>query len=61
MNFLAATALLFVGPEDAFWFLIALTEKFFDKSYFDESLAGAQADQVIETKKIIKKIDFRKF
>ncbi|CAJ0935403.1 unnamed protein product, partial [Mesorhabditis belari] len=47
MNFLAATALLFVGPEDAFWFLIALTEKFFDKSYFDESLAGAQADQEV--------------
>ncbi|CAJ0583480.1 unnamed protein product, partial [Mesorhabditis spiculigera] len=46
MNFLAATALLFVGPEDAFWFLIALTEKFFDKSYFDDSLAGAQSDQV---------------
>ncbi|CAJ0583589.1 unnamed protein product, partial [Mesorhabditis spiculigera] len=47
MNFLAATALLFVGPEDAFWFLIALTEKFFDKSYFDDSLAGAQSDQEV--------------
>jgi hypothetical protein len=46
MNFLAATTLLFVSPEDAFWFLIAVTERFFDKSYFDQNLTGAQADQV---------------
>uniref|UniRef100_A0A1I7XHF6 Rab-GAP TBC domain-containing protein n=1 Tax=Heterorhabditis bacteriophora TaxID=37862 RepID=A0A1I7XHF6_HETBA len=47
MNFLAATALLFIGPEDAFWFLIAITEKYFDRSYFDGNLAGAQADQEV--------------
>uniref|UniRef100_A0A1I7V3Q1 Rab-GAP TBC domain-containing protein n=2 Tax=Caenorhabditis tropicalis TaxID=1561998 RepID=A0A1I7V3Q1_9PELO len=47
MNFLAATALLFVGPEDAFWFLIAITEKYFDKTYFDSNLTGAQADQEV--------------
>ncbi|CAD6187264.1 unnamed protein product [Caenorhabditis auriculariae] len=47
MNFLTATALLFVGPEDAFWFLIAITEKYFDKTYFDSNLTGAQADQEV--------------
>ncbi|GMT31918.1 hypothetical protein PFISCL1PPCAC_23215, partial [Pristionchus fissidentatus] len=47
MNFLAATALLVVGPEDAFWLLVALTEGFFHGSYFDESLSGAQADQEV--------------
>lgn len=40
MNFLAATALLVVGPEDAFWLLVALTEGYFHESYFDESLSG---------------------
>lgn len=55
MNFLTATALLFVSPEDAFWFLIAITERFFDRSYFDQNLSGAQADQevlkeLVETK-----------
>lgn len=47
MNFLAATALLFVSPEDAFWFLIAVTERYFDKAYFDQNLSGAQADQEV--------------
>ncbi|KAE9413723.1 hypothetical protein Angca_007779, partial [Angiostrongylus cantonensis] len=47
MNFLASTALLFVGPEDTFWFLVAMTEYFHDKSYFDDNLAGAQADQEV--------------
>lgn len=58
MNFLAATALLFVSPEDTFWFLgthpwftlnfvlVAITERYFDCSYFDQNLTGAQADQV---------------
>ncbi|TKR81477.1 hypothetical protein L596_015341 [Steinernema carpocapsae] len=46
MNFIAATCLLFVGPEDTFWFLIAVTERYFDRSYFDQSLTGAQADQL---------------
>uniref|UniRef100_A0A183C8B7 PH domain-containing protein n=1 Tax=Globodera pallida TaxID=36090 RepID=A0A183C8B7_GLOPA len=49
MNFLVATALLFMGPEDAFWFLVAITERYFDSSYFDQSLTGAQADQVIQS------------
>lgn len=40
MNFLAATALLVVGPEDAFWMLVGLTEGHFHESYFDESLSG---------------------
>ncbi|VDO65370.1 unnamed protein product [Heligmosomoides polygyrus] len=47
MNFLASIALLFVGPEDAFWFLVAMTENYHDKSYFDDNLAGAQADQEV--------------
>uniref|UniRef100_A0A7E4V228 PH domain-containing protein n=1 Tax=Panagrellus redivivus TaxID=6233 RepID=A0A7E4V228_PANRE len=47
MNFIAATVLLFVSPEDAFWFLVAITERYFDRSYFDESLTGAQADQEV--------------
>lgn len=46
MNFLAAITLLFVSPEDAFWFLVAITEKYFHPSYFDSSLTGAQAYQV---------------
>lgn len=47
MNFIAGTAMLLVGSEDTFWFLVAITEKYFDKSYFDHSLTGAQADQVV--------------
>ncbi|KAI6226948.1 Rab-GAP TBC domain-containing protein [Aphelenchoides besseyi] len=47
MNFLAATALLFVSPEDTFWFLVGLTERYFDPSYYDENLTGAQADQEV--------------
>lgn len=47
MNFLVGTALLFMSPEDAFWFLVALTERYFDSSYFDQNLTGAQADQEV--------------
>uniref|UniRef100_A0A915AWG0 TBC1 domain family member 2B n=1 Tax=Parascaris univalens TaxID=6257 RepID=A0A915AWG0_PARUN len=47
MNFLASTAMLFVGAEDTFWFLVAVTEKYFNASYFDQSLTGAQADQEV--------------
>lgn len=47
MNFIAGTAMLFLGAEDTFWFLVAITEKYFHQSYFDQSLTGAQADQVI--------------
>ena len=45
MNFLVATALLFVSQEDAFWFLVAVTERYFDPSYFSDSFSGALADQ----------------
>lgn len=38
--------MLFLGVEDTFWFLVAVTEKYFDRSYFDYALTGAQADQV---------------
>ncbi|VDM37432.1 unnamed protein product [Toxocara canis] len=47
MNFIASTAMLFVGAEDTFWFLVAITEKYFNSSYFDQSLTGAQADQEV--------------
>ncbi|VDK36717.1 unnamed protein product [Gongylonema pulchrum] len=47
MNFIAGTAMLLVGPEDTFWFLVAITEKYFNKSYFDHALTGAQADQEV--------------
>ena len=62
MNFVAGTCLLFLSPEvcfslktgktnrfyqDTFWFLIALTERYFVPSYFDNALTGAQADQEI--------------
>uniref|UniRef100_A0A914W7I3 Rab-GAP TBC domain-containing protein n=1 Tax=Plectus sambesii TaxID=2011161 RepID=A0A914W7I3_9BILA len=47
MNFIAGTCLLFLSPEDTFWFLVALTEKYFVSSYFDNSLTGAQADQEV--------------
>lgn len=36
-----------MSPEDAFWFLIAVTERYFDRSYFDQNLSGAQADQEV--------------
>lgn len=47
MNFLAATALLVVGPEDAFWLLVALTEGYFHESYFDESLSGKEIKEIV--------------
>lgn len=45
MNFLVGMCLLILEPEDAFWCLVTITEKFFPPSYFDQSLIGAQADQ----------------
>uniref|UniRef100_A0A914LPL2 TBC1 domain family member 2B n=1 Tax=Meloidogyne incognita TaxID=6306 RepID=A0A914LPL2_MELIC len=56
MNFLVATALLFMSPEDAFWFIVAITERYFDSSYFDQTLTGAQADQ-----EVLKEIVEQKF
>ncbi|XP_054706991.1 uncharacterized protein LOC129216801, partial [Uloborus diversus] len=45
MNFLVGMMLLFVGPEDAFWCLVAIVERYFPSCYFDQGLVGAQADQ----------------
>ena len=45
MNFIVGIALIFMEPEDAFWFLVAVTEKYFLSHYFDLGLIGAQADQ----------------
>uniref|UniRef100_A0A0N5AWE4 Rab-GAP TBC domain-containing protein n=1 Tax=Syphacia muris TaxID=451379 RepID=A0A0N5AWE4_9BILA len=47
MNFIAATAMLVLGAEETFWFLVALTERYFNSSYFDQTLTGAQADQEV--------------
>ncbi|GFY35898.1 TBC1 domain family member 2A [Trichonephila clavipes] len=45
MNFLVGMMLLFVDAEDAFWCLVAIVERYFPSSYFDQNLIGAQADQ----------------
>lgn len=47
MNFLVGMCLLFMEPEDAFWCLVAITERYFASNYFDHSLVGAQADQEV--------------
>jgi hypothetical protein len=47
MNFIVGVALLFLEPEDAFWLLVAVTEKYFLKNYFDSGLVGAQVDQKV--------------
>ncbi|XP_025114538.1 uncharacterized protein LOC112576362 isoform X3 [Pomacea canaliculata] len=47
MNFLVAMALLFMDAQDAFWTLVAVTEKYHSISYFDQHLLGAQADQKV--------------
>ncbi|XP_076315442.1 uncharacterized protein LOC143227975 [Tachypleus tridentatus] len=47
MNFLVGMCLLFLEPEDAFWCLVAVTEKYFTPNYFDQNLIGAQADQEV--------------
>ncbi|XP_022256864.1 TBC1 domain family member 2B-like [Limulus polyphemus] len=47
MNFLVGMCLLFLEPEDAFWCLVAVTEKHFTPNYFDQNLIGAQADQEV--------------
>ncbi|XP_064648922.1 uncharacterized protein LOC135501087 isoform X6 [Lineus longissimus] len=47
MNFIAAMSLLFMDKEDAFWCLVAMTEKYFTPHYFDHNLIGAQADQEV--------------
>ncbi|KAK7487240.1 hypothetical protein BaRGS_00021468, partial [Batillaria attramentaria] len=47
MNFLVAMALLFMDAQDAFWTLVAVTERYHSVSYFDQNLLGAQADQSV--------------
>ncbi|XP_013412235.1 uncharacterized protein LOC106174987 isoform X2 [Lingula anatina] len=47
MNFIVGMALLFMEAEDAFWTLVAITEKYFSPNYFDHNLVGAQADQEV--------------
>ncbi|GAB6021897.1 hypothetical protein CHUAL_006062 [Chamberlinius hualienensis] len=47
MNFIVGMALLFMKAEDAFWFLVAITERYFPPYYFDQNLMGAQADQEV--------------
>jgi TBC1 domain family member 2B len=44
----------FIFPH--FRFLVAITERYFDSSYFDQSLTGAQADQ-----EVLKEIVEQKF
>lgn len=46
MNFIVGITLLFLEPEDSFWCLIAITEKFLLPHYFDSGLVGAQSDQL---------------
>ena len=45
MNFIVGIALLFLEPEDAFWLLVTVTEKYFYQNYFNNRLIGVQADQ----------------
>ncbi|XP_041370358.1 uncharacterized protein LOC121384163 isoform X2 [Gigantopelta aegis] len=45
MNFIVGMALLFMDAQDAFWTLVAVTERYFTPNYFDHNLVGAQADQ----------------
>ncbi|XP_046560814.1 LOW QUALITY PROTEIN: uncharacterized protein LOC124269825 [Haliotis rubra] len=47
MNFIVGMALLFMDAQDAFWTLVAITERYFTPSYFDHNLVGAQADQLV--------------
>ncbi|XP_035685235.1 uncharacterized protein LOC118421840 [Branchiostoma floridae] len=47
LNFMVGMSLLFLEEEDAFWFLVAVTEKYFSINYFDKNLVGAQADQEV--------------
>ncbi|GFN92905.1 TBC1 domain family member 2b-like [Plakobranchus ocellatus] len=47
MNFLVAMALLFMDAQDAFWTLVAVTERYHSPAYFDHNLLGAQADQSV--------------
>ncbi|XP_019929607.3 uncharacterized protein [Magallana gigas] len=47
MNFIVGLALIFMDAQDAFWTLVAVTEKYFPCHYFDQNLIGAQSDQQV--------------
>jgi len=46
-NFLVGGCLLFLEEEDAFWFLVAVTECIFPADYYSNGLAGLLADQKV--------------
>ena len=47
MGMIAATFLLIMEEEDAFWMMVAIIEDFLPPSYYSPSLIGVQADQVV--------------
>ncbi|ELU05733.1 hypothetical protein CAPTEDRAFT_200029 [Capitella teleta] len=47
LNFIVGMCLLILETEDAFWALVAITEKYFTPIYFDHNLTGALADQEV--------------
>ena len=47
MGMIAATLLLALEEEDAFWMMAAVVEELLPASYFSPSLLGAQADQLV--------------
>ena len=44
---IAATLLLIMEEEDAFWMMVAIIEDFLPGSYYSPSLIGVQADQLV--------------
>ena len=47
LNHLAAIALLFLDEEHAFWCLVTIVHHHLPQDYYDRSLLGSQADQVL--------------
>ena len=47
LNRLAAIALLFLDEEHAFWCLVTIIHHHLPRDYYDRSLLGSQADQVL--------------
>ena len=47
LNRLAAIALLFLDEEHAFWCLVTIVHHHLPQDYYDRSLLGSQADQVL--------------
>ncbi|XP_064616291.1 uncharacterized protein LOC135480392 [Liolophura sinensis] len=56
LNFIVAMSLLIMEPPDAFWTLVAVTEKYFSPNYFNHNLIGAQADQEVLREIILDKL-----